>query len=195
MLGVMCGAICAFLLSRHLFKDQIKKQIAKNEWLSRNFKAIDEVLLVSGITIVALLRLTFAPFAVSCYVLGVTSIALFDYIIGSLSYVLNEAMQVFIGCSLYTMQKSGNEGGDNKTQVYILIVEIILTVAITLIMGFYANKLVKEKLEMEGDQKMDDNMETQTLLSEGAEKWRDNLSKGIPSDASTTIEAASSLNN
>ena len=64
---------------------------------------------------VALLRLTFAPFSASCYILGVTSIGLFDYLIGTLSYGLNEAMQVFIGCSLYTMQKSGASEGDNKT--------------------------------------------------------------------------------
>lgn len=74
-----------------------------NDWVQRNFTAIDEVLLASGITMVALLRLTFAPFAVCCYILGVTSIGLVDYLIGTLSYGLNEAMQVFIGCSLYTM--------------------------------------------------------------------------------------------
>jgi uncharacterized membrane protein YdjX (TVP38/TMEM64 family) len=104
---------------------------------------MDSVLLVSGITMVALLRLTFAPFAASCYILGVTSIGLIDYLIGTLSYGLNEAMQVFIGCSLYTMQKDqGAHESNNQTQVIILVVEIVLTVAITLIMAFYANKLV-----------------------------------------------------
>ena len=63
-----------------------------NDWVQRNFTAIDEVLVVSGITMVALLRLTFAPFAVSCYVLGVTSIGLIDYLNGTLSNGLNEAM-------------------------------------------------------------------------------------------------------
>jgi uncharacterized membrane protein YdjX (TVP38/TMEM64 family) len=71
---------------------------------------------VSGITMVALLRLTFAPFSVCCYVLGVTSIGLIDFLIGTLSYGLNEAMQVFIGCSLYTMQKDeGAKDGNNQT--------------------------------------------------------------------------------
>jgi len=88
----MCGAFCAFMLSRHLFKKQILKQMRSNEWVQTNFTAIDEVLLASGITMVALLRLTFAPFAVCCYLLGVTSIGLGDYLIGTLSYGLNEAM-------------------------------------------------------------------------------------------------------
>lgn len=108
LLGCTIGACCAFLLSRYLFKEQIQKQIQNSEWLSRNFRAIDELLLVQGITIVALLRLTFAPYAVCAYILGVTSIGLFEFIVGSLSYAMNEAMQVLIGCSLYSVQKGGD---------------------------------------------------------------------------------------
>jgi uncharacterized membrane protein YdjX (TVP38/TMEM64 family) len=45
-----------------------------------------------GITIVALLRLTFAPFGILSYVLGVTSISLLHFTLGTLSYILNAAM-------------------------------------------------------------------------------------------------------
>ena len=57
-----------------------------------------------GITVVALLRLTFAPFGVSNYILGVTSIALSDFLIGTCSYVLNCALQVLLGCIFYLIQ-------------------------------------------------------------------------------------------
>ena len=72
--------------------------------MSRNFRAIDELLLVQGKTIVALLRLTFFPFGILSYVLGVTSISFFDFIVGTIPYVFNASMQIFIGCSLYQMQ-------------------------------------------------------------------------------------------
>ena len=74
-----------------------------------------------------------------------TSIGLFDFLVGSLSYALNESMQVLIGCSLYTVQKGG-EASDNNTQYIVLMVEIAVTVIVSLIMGYYANKLVSEKL-------------------------------------------------
>mmetsp|Transcript_8516 Transcript_8516/g.14350 ORF Transcript_8516/g.14350 Transcript_8516/m.14350 type:complete len:220 (+) Transcript_8516:223-882(+) len=105
LVGCLLGAALAFLLSRHLFKNFVKKQIENSgEWINRNFRAIDELLVAQGITIVALIRLTFAPFGITSYVLGVTSIPLVDFAIGTLAYIFNAAMQVFIGCSLFGMQ-------------------------------------------------------------------------------------------
>lgn len=93
----------------------------------------------------ALLRLTFAPYAICAYILGVTELGLFDFIIGSLSYGLNEAMQVLIGCSLYSVQKGGDANQDN-TQIVVLVVEVSLTLIVSVFMGYYANTMVSEKL-------------------------------------------------
>ena len=129
------------------------------------------MLLVQGITIVALLRLTFAPYAICAYILGVTSVGLFDFIIGSLSYALNEAMQVLIGCSLYSVQKGGDANQDN-TQIVVLVVEISLTLIVSIFMGYYANGMVPEKLqEFDRQSKMqkDGDEESQSLLDTNKE--------------------------
>lgn len=54
-------------------------------------------------------------------------------------------------------------------------------------MAFYANKMVNKRLEENINKNTgeDGDEETSFLLSENAEKLKENLSKGIPSDAST----------
>lgn len=89
MSGVLTGSLISFALSRYLFKQMVTRQIEQSPWVFRNFKAIDSLLASEGITVVALLRLTFAPFGISNYILGVTSISLTHYMLGTCSYVLN----------------------------------------------------------------------------------------------------------
>lgn len=107
-----------------------------------------------GKTVVALLRLTFAPFGVSNYILGVTSISLTDYMIGTCSYALNCALQIFIGCSFYSIQnpslrpEEGPKSAEQKKlQNSILIIEIVFSLLVTTVMGMYAKRLVQKKME------------------------------------------------
>ena len=62
-------------------------------------------------------------------------------------------MQIFIGCSLYCVD--GTATTDNKNlHRTMLFAEIALSVVITIVMGYYATKLVKEKLaEIEEEKK------------------------------------------
>jgi NhaP-type Na+/H+ and K+/H+ antiporter len=103
---------------------------------------------------------------------------LFDFIIGSLSYGLNEAMQVLIGCSLYSVQKGGDANQDN-TQIVVLVVEVSLTLIVSVFMGYYANTMVSEKL-LEHDRlnKMmkEEDEESQSLLESTKEKSKNTLS-------------------
>jgi uncharacterized membrane protein YdjX (TVP38/TMEM64 family) len=107
-----------------------------------------------GITVVALLRLTFAPFGITNYILGVTSISVTDFLLGTLSYVLNCGLQVFIGCSFYSIQnptllpnEEPKSADQKKLQNTILIVEIFFTMLITTVMGLYAKQLVQRKMD------------------------------------------------
>jgi len=104
------------------------------------------LLSTQGTVIVALLRLTFAPYGISSYVLGVTGLSLVDFLTGTCAYAVNCSMQIFIGCSLFKMGKA--EGGEHQknVQTTMLIAEIGLSVIITIVMGYYATRLVKEKL-------------------------------------------------
>lgn len=92
MSGVLTGSLISFSLSRYLFRSMVTQQIEQSPWIFRNFKAIDSLLQSEGKSVVALLRLTFAPFGISNYILGVTSISLADFMIGTCSYALNCAL-------------------------------------------------------------------------------------------------------
>ena len=100
--GTVLGGLGAFMLSRYLFKDFIKDQISHSTWLSHNFNIIDEIITEEGKLIVALIRLTFAPFGITSYIMGVSSIKFWDFAIGHLSYIFMSSSLCFIGCSLYT---------------------------------------------------------------------------------------------
>jgi uncharacterized membrane protein YdjX (TVP38/TMEM64 family) len=50
---------------------------------------INEILADEGIKITGLIRLTFAPFGITSYVLGVSSISFSDYMLGNASYIIN----------------------------------------------------------------------------------------------------------
>lgn len=102
----------------------------------------------------ALLRLTFAPFGISNYILGVTSISLTDYMLGTCSYALNCGLQIFIGCSFYSIQNptmrpdEGPKSAEQKRlQNSILIIEIIFSLLVTFAMGYYAKQLVQRKMD------------------------------------------------
>jgi len=69
---------------------------------------MNEIITTEGIKITALMRLTFAPFGITSYVLGVSDISFSDYMLGNLSYIINSCTQSFIGCSLYTAAQNGN---------------------------------------------------------------------------------------
>jgi uncharacterized membrane protein YdjX (TVP38/TMEM64 family) len=62
---------------------------------------IDQIIADEGMATVGLMRLTFAPFGVTSYVFGVTSISLRDYMLGNMTYIFNCCTQCFIGCSLH----------------------------------------------------------------------------------------------
>jgi len=58
-------------------------------WLAWNFKMMNMIVQTDGTKIVALLRLTFAPFGITSYILGVSDISFCDYILGNITYIFN----------------------------------------------------------------------------------------------------------
>lgn len=156
--GSMLGAMCAFLVSRYLLRDFINDQIKTNQWLFSNFKMIDEIVSTEGTKIVGLTRLTFAPFGITSYIFGVTDVPLSSYMLGNLSYIVNTCLHSFIGCSLYSGQTVGGAGGlmklsaeaqaqhERMTKIT-LVVEITLTVAVTILIGYVAKNMLQQKME------------------------------------------------
>ena len=75
--GTIAGATLAFLLTRHLFRDSLKKRLARKP----AFAAVDKALRKEGWHVVALLRLTPVPF--QNYLLGLTKVKLRNFALGT----------------------------------------------------------------------------------------------------------------
>ena len=92
-----------------------------------------------------LIRMTFAPFGVTSYIAGVTSMPVVSYCIGNTGYLVNILMQVFIGVSLYGMQ--GQDKSESKSmENTILAIEIGISILITLLLGWFAKGMIEERL-------------------------------------------------
>lgn len=111
---------------------------------------INAVLKDEGIKITSLVRLTFAPFGITSYIMGVSSISLSDYMLGNASYIINCCSQCFIGCSLFTAVQPGQDlklshDKNNLTRLT-FIIEILLTVIVTVVIVFIARNILEKKL-------------------------------------------------
>ena len=128
--------------------------------MKRNFRAIDELLVQEGTKVVSLARLSFLPFGVTNYFMGVTSLSSLQYFLGTCIYTFNSSLSIFIGTSFYAIQKNSNSAvGDmnqltadqkrqsDRTQNIALAAELIFSFSITFITGYYAKDMVMQKLE------------------------------------------------
>jgi uncharacterized membrane protein YdjX (TVP38/TMEM64 family) len=92
--STMAGALIAFFLSRSLFRPTVERVIAARPRL-RNF---DALIAQDGWRMVCLLRISpVMPFSVTSYILGLSSIDLLGYTIGTLASLPALCGYVFIG--------------------------------------------------------------------------------------------------
>jgi uncharacterized membrane protein YdjX (TVP38/TMEM64 family) len=92
--GSMAGALVAFFLSRSLFRPIVERLIATRPRL-RNF---DGLIMQDGLRLVCLLRISpVMPFSVTSYMLGLSSIDLRSYTIGTLASLPTLCGYVFMG--------------------------------------------------------------------------------------------------
>lgn len=80
--ATLVGAVLAFLASRSLFRPLISRTLARRPRIRR----LDEAIARDGWRLVVLLRISpIMPFAMTSYALGLTSLALRDYVIGTIA--------------------------------------------------------------------------------------------------------------
>lgn len=120
-----------------------------NVWLDNNFTLIDEILSQEGTKVIGLIRLTFAPFGITSYIIGVTNISLSNYMIGNLSYIINCCTHTFIGVSLYTKQSLDGIANNpdqiakhNRMTKITLALEIAMTLAVSVLIGYVAKNIL-----------------------------------------------------
>ena len=129
--------------------------MALSPWFNIKFKLINDIVVIEGIKIVALLRLTFAPIGLTSYLLGVTEITLWDYIFGNVTYLFKCSLHALIGCQLYTptngqlnqKHDSGiNDKEHDSLKNKLLLFQIALTGLLTVIIAFVAKDIVETKM-------------------------------------------------
>ena len=143
--GATIGATLAFLVGRYLARGWVSQKIAGNE----KFKAIDEAVGQEGLKIVTLLRLSpVFPFNLLNYGMGVTSVSLKDYFIGSVGMIPGTIMYVYLGSLAGNLATLGSseQPTDETIQWIIRIVGFIATVAVTVYVTKIAQKALNDRV-------------------------------------------------
>lgn len=144
-IGATVGATLAFLVGRYFARGWISKKIEGNE----KFAAIDRAVGKEGLKIVFLTRLSpIFPFNLLNYGMGVTGVALKDYVLASVGMIPGTIMYVYFG-SLGNINTICNGGGADANPVAewaIRIIGLIATVAVTLYVTKIARKALDESI-------------------------------------------------
>jgi len=136
-IGASLGSIAAFYLGRYLFRDNV-------EGLSRKyrvFSAIDTALEQNGVKILFLLRLSpIIPFNAINYILGLTSVTSFQYIVSLIGILPGSAVYVFVGSSASSIAESANSGGNKALSIVSIVVGVVLSIVVISITSYYVKK-------------------------------------------------------
>jgi uncharacterized membrane protein YdjX (TVP38/TMEM64 family) len=140
------AATLAFLLGRTVFRGWIKAKTDRDP----RFRAVDAAVGQSGLRIVMLLRLSPAfPFNVLNYALGLTSVRLRDYVLGSFIGMLpGTFLYVYLGSLVSDVAALGAGTPDGGLARQVLsVVGLIATIAVTV----YVTRLARRALAAELD--------------------------------------------
>ncbi|MDR3517212.1 MAG: VTT domain-containing protein [Azospirillaceae bacterium] len=134
--GVVAGALAAFLLSRSIFRPRITHYLLRRAgW--HNF---DRAIARDGWRFVCLIRLSpIMPFAIASYTLGLSSIRLRDYLIGTCASLPALGLYVFAG-TLAQAGVTSLTSSQNPWSFCLLAIGGIATLALCLRIGQLAMK-------------------------------------------------------
>jgi uncharacterized membrane protein YdjX (TVP38/TMEM64 family) len=148
----MGGAVLAFFLSRSLFRPTVERLAARRPRLRR----LDSLIVQDGWKLVCILRISpIMPFSATSYMLGLSSIGLRDYAVGTLASLPALCGYVFIG-TLADAGLSAWTTGADPVRWTLLGVGGLATLVLTIRSGEIAMKLwpasrAEEELALPGD--------------------------------------------
>jgi len=147
--AAILGATFAFLIGRYFAKNWVSKQMLDHP----KFQAIDQAVAKEGFKIVLLARLSpVFPFNLLNYVLGVTSVSLQDYILGSLGMIPGTLMYVYLGSLAGDITLLGTPqdiGSGQIAQWIVRIIGCLATVGVTIYITHISKKALTQKLHPE----------------------------------------------
>ena len=111
------------------------------------------------------MRLSGVPYEASNYILGMTSVSLADYAIGSIAYFPNIVVFVFIGSSLNDLGAifNGTYQGSNATKVLAIVSVVVAIVLLTVMILFARHEL--RRITEEKERALREQEEANALIS------------------------------
>lgn len=103
--------------------------------------------ITDGILFVALLRLAFIPFGLTSYLLGVTSVSVFDYMVGTTVFIIQIILVVIMGCCIWQATENAQDDSGNQNYIAVLIFECILILAFSIIVTIWAMNEFNQRVE------------------------------------------------
>jgi len=130
--GATLGSLAAFLVGRYGLRDRVHQRwIAGDE----RFQAIDRAISQQGFKIVLLMRLSpLFPFNALNYMLGLTRVSVWDYLLASIGMLPGTIAYVYIGVSfrdLATLFAGHAERSKTPIEWLLLAVGLVTTVVVT----------------------------------------------------------------
>ena len=142
--GSTLGAALAFLISRYLAREQVKKLVAANP----KFRAIDKAVGEQGGRLIGLLRLSpVIPFNLSNYFYGLTNVGFRPYVLASWLGMLPG------GCLYVYLGSAGKAGLDGQHRLHGTLehmffgLGLLATIAVTVVIARVARRAL-EKAEV-----------------------------------------------
>ena len=130
--ATLAGALIAFRLSRSLFKPVIERTLRRRPRLDR----IDVAVAEEGWRLVCLLRLSpLMPFAVTSYALGLTSLTMRDYLLGTLASLPALLGYVVLGRLAGLGTVAASSGHAQRLHWALLALAVAATAVLTLRIG------------------------------------------------------------
>jgi uncharacterized membrane protein YdjX (TVP38/TMEM64 family) len=149
--GTMAGALAAFWLSRSVFRPYITRLLANKA----GWKNFDDAVARDGWRFVCLIRLSpIMPFAITSYSLGLSSISLKDYLIGTTASLPALGLYIFLG----TLAHVGVEtlaSTRNPWLLGMLLIGAAATVVLSIRVGQLAMRASSRSLAVESVPSMD----------------------------------------
>mmetsp|Transcript_23452 Transcript_23452/g.38813 ORF Transcript_23452/g.38813 Transcript_23452/m.38813 type:complete len:323 (+) Transcript_23452:50-1018(+) len=140
-IGAVLGSLAAFILGRYAFRGWVQRNLAAKY---RMFRAVDRAMQgSSGLKIMILLRLSpLIPFAALDYLLGISSITMWNYLLALIAIIPATIVYTALGAtaSSITMDEDDDNDEHRTVKLVMLILGIVFAVAGVFVASYYSKK-------------------------------------------------------
>ncbi|TVQ57503.1 MAG: DUF547 domain-containing protein [Phycisphaerales bacterium] len=146
--GSTIGASIAFLIGRYVARNTVKEQTAKYPKFAAVDRAIDE----GGWKIIAMLRLVpMFPFNVGNYLLGLTPVKFWHYVLASwIAMMPGTLVYVYLGhVGRKSVEAAAGEAALHPLEWTLMIVGFLIAVAVTVYITKLAQRKLNEQTELD----------------------------------------------